>query len=133
MIEFYPQIRLVHIAAVAASGALFFLRGAAVQLGAQWAMAAPLRYLSYTIDTVLLTAALMLATILHQYPFVDTWLTVKVLLLATYIVLGVLALRRGRTPGIRLASWLAALDIFGLIVSVARTRHPLGALQALTT
>ena len=133
MIEFYPQVKLTHIAAVVASGALFFLRGAAVQLGAQWAMAAPLRYLSYTIDSVLLTAALMLATILHQYPFVDTWLTVKVLLLATYIVLGVLALRRGRTPGIRLASWLASLAIFGLIVSVARTRHPLGALQALTS
>ena len=133
MIEFYPQIRLVHIAAVAASGALFFMRGAAVQMGAQWAMAAPLRYLSYSIDTVLLTAALMLATILHQYPFVDTWLTVKVLLLAIYIVLGIQALRRGRTPGIRLASWLAALAIFGLIVSVARTRHPLGALQALTS
>ena len=51
-------------------------------------MAAPLRYLSYTIDTVLLTAALMLATILHQYPFVHAWLTVKVLLLVVYVVLG---------------------------------------------
>ena len=28
MIEFYPQIKLVHIAAVLASGALFLLRGA---------------------------------------------------------------------------------------------------------
>lgn len=71
MIEFYPQIKAVHIAAVMASGLLFFLRGSAVQLGGKWAMAAPLRYLSYTIDTVLLTAALMLATILHQLPFVQ--------------------------------------------------------------
>ena len=59
MIEFYPQIKAVHIAAVMLSGVLFLLRGGAVQLGASWAMAAPLRYLSYTIDTVLLTAALM--------------------------------------------------------------------------
>ena len=81
MLEFYPQIKAVHIAAVMASGVLFLLRGAAVQLGATWAMAAPLRYLSYSIDTVLLTAALMLATILHQYPFVQGWLTAKVLLL----------------------------------------------------
>jgi uncharacterized membrane protein SirB2 len=131
MIEFYPEIRLVHIAAVLASGALFFLRGVAVQLGAQWAMAAPLRYLSYTIDSVLLTAALMLVTILHQYPFVDAWLTVKILLLVVYIVLGVLALKRGRSPAIRLVSWLGALAIFGLIISVARAHHPLGALQAL--
>src|SRR5262245_43650371 len=131
MIEFYPQIKLAHVAAVAASGALFFLRGAAVQLGAQWAMAAPLRYLSYTIDSVLLTAALMLATMLHQYPFVDVWLTVKVLLLVAYIVLGILALKRGRSPGVRLASWLGALTLFGFIVSVARAHHPLGALRAL--
>jgi uncharacterized membrane protein SirB2 len=48
-------------------------------------MAAPLRYLSYSIDTVLLTAALMLATILHQYPFVHGWLTTKVLLLFCYV------------------------------------------------
>jgi uncharacterized membrane protein SirB2 len=45
-------------------------------------MAAPLRYLSYTIDTVLLTAALMLTAIVQQYPFVHAWLTVKVVLLA---------------------------------------------------
>lgn len=131
MIELYPETKLVHVAAVLASGSLFFLRGAAVQLGAQWAMAAPLRYLSYTIDIVLLTAALMLVTILHQYPFIDPWLTVKILLLVVYIVLGILALKRGYRPGMRLASWLGALAIFGLIISVARAHHPLGALQSL--
>jgi uncharacterized membrane protein SirB2 len=81
MIEFYPQIKAIHIAAIMASGLLFLLRGAAVQFGASWAMAAPLRYLSYAIDTVLLTAALMLATIIHQFPFVQGWLTAKALLL----------------------------------------------------
>ncbi len=64
MIEFYPQIRAVHIVAVIASGALFALRGAGVLCGARWPMAAPLRYLSYSIDSVLLTAALMLIAVL---------------------------------------------------------------------
>ena len=102
MIEFYWQIKCVHIAAVIASGTLFLLRGIAVQLGARWAMAAPLRYLSYTIDTVLLTAAMMLVTILHQYPFVQAWLTAKVCLLVVYVVLSSYALKRGRTPRMRL-------------------------------
>ena len=53
MIEFYPQIKLVHVSAVFASGALFLLGGLAVQFGSTRAMTAPLRYLSYTIDTVL--------------------------------------------------------------------------------
>ena len=126
MIEFYPQIKWVHVAAVIASGVLFAMRGALVNAGYPWAMAAPLRYLSYTIDTVLLTAALMLATILHQYPFVHSWLTVKVVLLVVYVVLGTFALKRGRTRKTRIACWLAALLVYGFIVTVARAHHPLG-------
>src|SRR4029453_7483399 len=123
MLEFYPQIKAVHIAAVAASGLLFLLRGAAVQVGASWAMAAPLRYLSYTIDTVLLTAALMLATIIHQFPFVQGWLTAKVLLLVVYVVLGSFALKRGRTRAVRTACWIAALLVFWFIFSIPRLHH----------
>jgi uncharacterized membrane protein SirB2 len=126
MLEFYPQIKWVHVAAVICSGLLFALRGSAQLLGARWTMAAPLRFLSYTIDTTLLTAALMLATILHQYPFVHAWLTVKVLLLVVYVVLGSFALKRGRTVRVRLICFLAALAVYLFIVSVARAHHPLG-------
>jgi uncharacterized membrane protein SirB2 len=132
MIEFYPEIKAVHIAAVIASGLLFLLRGGAVQLGAWWAMAAPLRYLSYTIDTVLLTAALMLATIIHQFPFVQGWLTAKVLLLVVYIVLGSFALKRGRTRAVRTSCWIAALLVYLFIVSIARAHNPLGIIALLT-
>ncbi|HKE95620.1 MAG TPA: SirB2 family protein [Povalibacter sp.] len=131
MIEFYPQIKWVHIAAVCASGTLFLLRGLALQAGATWVMAAPLRYLSYSIDVVLLTAALMLATILHQYPFVHGWLTVKVLLIALYVVLGSFALKRGSTRAVRLRCWIAALCVFALIITIARAHHPLGPLAVL--
>lgn len=126
MIDYYVEIRFIHIAAVIASGSLFFVRGLAVNLGAQWAMAAPLRYLSYAIDTALLAAAVMLAAMLHQYPFVHGWLTTKVLLLVVYIVLGSLALKRARTQRMRWVAFLAALLVFGYIVSVARAHHPLG-------
>jgi uncharacterized membrane protein SirB2 len=132
MIEFYPDIRLVHICAVLASGALFAVRGFASNLGATWTMAAPLRYLSYTIDTVLLTAALMLMTIVHQYPFVHAWLTVKVCLLVVYIVLGSLALKRARSPRARWLCYCAAVAVFGFIVTVARAHHPLGVFARLT-
>lgn len=127
MIEFYPQIKWLHIAAVMASGTLFALRGLLVQLGqSRWALAAPVRYLSYTIDTTLLTAALMLLTILPGALFANGWLTVKIVLLVVYVVLGVFALRRGRTPRVRLACYLAALATFGFIYTVARAHHPGG-------
>jgi uncharacterized membrane protein SirB2 len=126
MIEFYLQIKWVHVAAVIASGSLFALRGAAQLAGAGWTMAAPLRYLSYAIDTALLTAALMLVTLLHQYPFVQAWLTVKVLLLVVYIVLGSMALKRARTRRERAWFYLAALAVYLFIASVARAHHPAG-------
>jgi uncharacterized membrane protein SirB2 len=126
MIEFYPQIKLVHVTMVILSGLLFALRGSAQLAGARWTMAAPLRYLSYAIDTTLLTAALMLVTVLHQYPFVQAWLTVKVLLLVVYIVLGSFALKRARTFRVRLSCFLAALGVYLFIASVARAHDPRG-------
>ena len=77
----YIPLKLVHMLAVAASGTLFFLRGLAINFfAAKWPMNAPVRYASYTIDTVLLAAAIALTIVIGQYPFVDSWLTVKVLL-----------------------------------------------------
>jgi uncharacterized membrane protein SirB2 len=133
MIEYYAQIKWVHVAAVLASGGVFCLRGLGVHLSKRWPMAAPVRYLSYGIDTVLLTAALMLMTIQRQYPFVHAWLTVKVLLLVVYIVLGGYALKRGWTPRARIVFWLSALAVYGFIIGVARMHHPLGILTVLHT
>ncbi|WP_257385747.1 SirB2 family protein [Tahibacter caeni] len=126
MVEFYLQIKFVHIAAVIASGSLFALRGLLMLADSRWSRHALLRYTSYAIDTTLLTAALMLTTIIHQYPGAQSWLTVKVLCLVVYIVLGTFALKRGRTRGIRLACFIAAIAVYLFIVSVARAHHPLG-------
>ncbi|HEX2492743.1 MAG TPA: SirB2 family protein [Steroidobacter sp.] len=127
MVDFYLQLRFVHIAAVIASGALFFLRGAALNFASgSWPMAAPVRYLSYILDTILLSAAIALTTILHQYPFVQGWLTVKVLLLLVYIVLGSYGLKRARTRHARVLFWLSALLVYAFIISVARAHQPLG-------
>lgn len=65
MIEFYPQIKFVHVTAVILSGSLFALRGVLMLARSRWAQHAALRWLSHAIDTTLLTAALMLVTILH--------------------------------------------------------------------
>src|SRR5215831_3896964 len=120
MIEFYPQIKFVHVLCVILSGSLFALRGLLMLAGSRLANNAALRFTSYAIDTTLLTAALMLTSILHQYPFVQSWLTAKVLLLVVYIVLGVFALRRGRTRAVRAACFVAALAVFLFIVGIAR-------------
>lgn len=131
MEEFYLQIRTVHIWAVTASGTLFALRAGAFNLtGATWPKTLPVRMLSWAIDTTLLTAALMLMTIVRQYPFVDPWLTVKVVLLLVYIGLGTQAFSLRRTRAVRIGFWLAAMAAFGFIVTVARAHDPRGLFAA---
>lgn len=126
MIAYYVPIKSIHIISVLASGGLFFLRGLLVLSGRSWAMSAPLRYLSYGIDSVLLTAALMLATMLPGAVFANGWLSVKLLLLLVYIVLGSIALKRGRTPRMRWLCFTTALLVYGFMLSVARMHQPLG-------
>ena len=70
-------------------------------------------------------------TVVRQYPFVDHWLTVKVTLLVVYIVLGTQAFAASHSRRTRITFWLAALLVFGFIVTVARAHHPLGLLDGL--
>lgn len=131
MIEFYPQIKHAHVMLALLSGGLFALRGLGVLLGGRWPLAWPLRWASYTIDTALLTAAMMLLTVLPGAMFANGWLAAKLALIVLYVVLGVFALRRGRTRTTRLACYLAALATFGAVYGIARAHHPLGFLYGL--
>ena len=131
MIEFYPQIKGVHVLAILCSGALFALRGGGLLLGMRWPRAAAVRYLSYTIDTTLLTAAMMLLTILPGELYANGWLAVKLVLVAAYIVLGILAFRPQRGRAARWALVLAAGACFVQAYFIARFHHPLGVLQLL--
>jgi uncharacterized membrane protein SirB2 len=85
-----------------------------------------LRFLSYIIDTTLLAAAVALTRVVHQYPFVNGWLTTKVLLLVLYIGCGTIALRRAGTTVTRSIALLAALTTFACIIGVALAHDPRG-------
>jgi uncharacterized membrane protein SirB2 len=122
VIEYYEQIRILHVAAALASGGLFALRGVAMWVGSPRGMAAAVRYLSYAIDTLLLGAAVSLATLLQRVPLVDRWITTKIVLVLAYIALGSLALRRAPTLRARRASLIAALLTFAAILWVALHR-----------
>jgi uncharacterized membrane protein SirB2 len=120
----YFALKYAHVGAVIISFSLFFLRGL-------WMMAAPeklaarwVRVVPHVIDTVLLVSAIALAATTAQYPFVQPWLTAKVLALLAYILLGTVAIRRGRTRRVRIVAWILALSVFGYMVAVARSRVP---------
>ena len=121
----YLLLKTVHVACVAASYLLFFVRGIwmirdSPMLRHRW-----VKILPHVNDTLLLAAAIALAWMLRQYPFVHGWLTAKVLGLAAYIALGMLALRPGRAKAARVSAWIAAQIAFAYIVMVAITKNPL--------
>jgi uncharacterized membrane protein SirB2 len=126
MIEFYPQIKQFHVFVALLSGSLFALRGGFALGGARWPRALPVKWLSYAIDTSLLTAAMMLLTILPWAVFANGWLLMKLLLIVVYVVLGVLAMRPQRTTRARALYYAAALLVFAAIYGIARAHHPLG-------
>jgi uncharacterized membrane protein SirB2 len=131
MTEYYLLLRNVHIGCAVLTIALFVLRGVLMLAESPRLHGPLLRYLPHVVDTVLLTSALMLTTVIRQYPFSTGWLTAKVVLLAAYIVLGSIALKRGRTRAVRIAAFVAALATIGFLVTVARAHHPLGLFAAL--
>jgi uncharacterized membrane protein SirB2 len=128
MIEFYLPLRHMHIACAILTVTLFVLRGGLMIADSPWQRNVVLRYLPHAVDTVLLMTALMLTTVIRQFPFSTGWLTMKVLLLVVYIVLGSIALKRGRTRRIRIAAFVAALLTVAFLLTVARAHDPLGIL-----
>ena len=116
-------IKSVHVASVALSYSLFLLRGAwmlrdSPALQQHWVTIAP-----HMVDTVLLASAIALAWQLGISPLTHPWLAAKIVALLAYIVIGSIALKRGKTKRIRLVAWLAAQAIFLYIVSVAVTHN----------
>ena len=130
MSEFYLQLRAVHITCAVLTITIFTLRGLAMLADSPLTQHPLARWTSVAIDSVLLTTALMLTTVIHQYPFSTGWLTAKVTLLVLYIVLGSIALGRGRTRRTRIAAFLAALATVAFLVSVAMSHQPLGFLAS---
>lgn len=126
----YSALKHLHTTTVVLSFCLFVLRGVWMLVESPQLQRIWVRIVPHVIDAVLLASAIGLAVILHQYPFVHGWLTAKVLGLILYIILGSIALKRGSTKTIRATAWIAALAVFGYIVSVATTHSPLGFLSS---
>jgi len=127
----FIAIRALHVGCVVLSGSLFCARGV-LRLRAQPLANHPaVRAASYLIDTLLLTAAILLTLILREFPLTNGWLTAKLALLVLYIVLGSMALKRARTRAGQTAAFLAALATFGWIIGVAVAHDPAGWLALL--
>ncbi|THF64379.1 SirB2 family protein [Pseudothauera rhizosphaerae] len=125
----YLALKHLHVSCVVLSIAGFTLRGLWMLAGSRLLGHRLTRVLPHIVDSVLLLSAVALAAMSGQYPFVAGWVTAKVAGLLAYIVLGAVALRRGRTRTVRAAAFVGALAVYGWVVSVALSRNPAGFLS----
>ncbi len=120
----YSLLKQIHLTTIVITLTLFVLRGVwmmadSPRLRARWARIVP-----HLNDTLLLASGIVLAVLIRQYPLVNGWLTAKFFALIAYIMLGTIALRRGRTKTQRVVAWVAALLVFGYMAAVAVAHDP---------
>lgn len=121
----YASIKILHLGCVALSYSLFFMRGlwvlrASPVMQQRWVKIAP-----HIIDTALLGSAITLAVLLGISPLTAPWLMAKIIALLLYIVLGSIALKRGKTRRAKLVAWFAAQATFFYIVLTALAHDPM--------
>jgi len=125
LVTTYSFLKYMHVTCVVLSGTGFVLRGVWMMQGSPMLARRWVRVLPHVVDTVLLASAIALAVTIEQYPLAHGWLTAKVFGLIAYIVLGTIALKRGRTRGICVTAFCGALLAFAYIVAVAMTKSAL--------
>ena len=123
--EYYLSIKSLHITLVTLSGALFLLRGVLMLRSSATLQMKILKIAPHIIDTGLLIAGVSLAVLSGLKPGATPWIMAKLIALAVYIVLGTIAIKRGKTYPIRATAFVAALCTFGYMIAVALTKNPM--------
>ncbi len=121
----YAFIKNMHMGLAYLSVSLFIFRSILSVTGSGLLQHKVLKILPHVIDTFLLLFAVHLMVVIKQYPFVDDWLTAKLLGLIAYILVGTVAIKRGKTAVIRFWASVGAVTIFAYIFGVAKSHSVL--------
>lgn len=120
----YLTLKMLHMTCALLSITGFIFRGTLKLQGSALLQKKFLKIAPHIIDTVLLLSAIGLAMTLQQYPFIDSWLTAKLIGLIVYIFLGVYTLKIAKTQPARVIGLILAILVFAYIAIVARAHSP---------
>ena len=128
----YLLIKDLHMSMAYLSISLFILRSILSVSESTLIHCKLIKILPHIIDILLLIFAIWLMITIKQYPFVDPWLTAKLIALFIYIGVGSIAIKRGKSALIRLWASIFAVLIFTYIIGVAKTHNIISWLAMLT-
>ncbi|MFQ5983076.1 MAG: SirB2 family protein [Woeseiaceae bacterium] len=120
----YVTLKIIHVSFAIVSIAGFVVRGfwmfgESAKLDRRIVRIAP-----HVVDTAFLISGIWLIVLLQLNVMQHDWLIAKFLALVAYIVLGAVALRRGKTKRVRSAAFVAALLAYLYILGVALSKSP---------
>ena len=119
MQSIYEITKVVHIATAFLSISGFILRGVWMMKSSSLLQNRWVKVVPHINDTILLIAAIILVIVTAQYPGPTTWINIKIIALIIYIILGTIALKRGKTMRVRVIAFVSAVLIFVYIFEVA--------------
>ena len=119
----YALLKHIHLATIVITLALFLLRGAwrltdSPMLQKKWVKIVP-----HTNDAILLAAAIGMLIVAQLNPLDHGWIMAKIIALLAYIVLGTIALKRGKTALQRNLAFIGALAVVGYMLAVAVSKQ----------
>ena len=122
----YLIVKSVHHLSIARSLSMFTARWVGTLFGARWPMTQTVRYVSVTIDTVLLSAGIALWSMGNWHPWQHPWLGSKLVFLVMYVLLGSWALKRATTQRGQVVFGVLAVTLAFHMVGIAIHHHPAG-------
>jgi len=121
-ITMYSTLKLIHVSAAILTISGFILRGIWMLVDSPNLQRRIVRIAPHIIDTVFLLSGIGLIWTLHLPVLNQPWLLTKFVALVVYILLGTVALKRGKTRSIRITALVMALMTFAYIGGVALTK-----------
>lgn len=122
----YMALKHAHMMFALISIVLFMLRAWIAVPSPARIKSKVLKVLPHIIDTLLLILGVWLAVMMKYNPMGNSpWLAAKIIGLVLYIIVGTIAIKRGKTTRQRLIATLAAIVIFAYIYGAAVTKSPL--------
>jgi len=115
----FLALKLLHIGCVLFSFCGFLLRAFLLLFHPKMMGRAWVKYPPHIVESLLILSALAMLPLLGQYPFVDEWLTAKLLAMLLYIAIGAYALHGEKGMAVRVMAMISALTVFAYIVGVA--------------
>jgi len=118
----YETLKLLHVGTAILTISGFIMRAYWMFSGSSKLQLKVIKILPHIVDTIFLLSGIALIVTLNLPVLSQNWLLAKFVALVAYIVLGTIALGRGKTMRSRTTAFVLALVTFAYIAGVALSK-----------